>query len=242
MRLAAPDGTAITADDLRVNHEHKLHVLTIDEGLDNFHHLHLDEDEDGVFQISFTPQHSRVYRVWVDTQLSEPLSEPEVHDDHENHDHDHGGDHDHEHGGHDHDHEGKETATAWIAVGEDAAPYIAPIEVLESEANGYRFTLAFDGHIHAGEPVLMRLSATDPDGNSVMNYDSYLGAFAHLVGFNRGASAMLHAHPTGNQITARDGRIFSFDVHIDEPGVHRLFAEMRIGGEKVVASFTVVAE
>ena len=275
LALSAPDGTAITADDLVANHGHKLHVMIIDEGLDDFHHLHVDADANGVFQVDFTPQYARIYRVWADTVLAEPLPEAEAeghghphedeharahtdgeaHDHGEGHDHgdghaeghddhhgrDNGGDHDESHHGHD----GAETATAWIAVGDEAAPYIAPIETLESEAAGYRFTLAFDDHIHSGESMPMQLTVSDAGGNAVTSLEPVLGAFAHLVGFNPGASAMVHAHPGGAEpqsASERGGPTLNFDVMIENPGVHRLFAHFRIGGEDITTSFTVVAE
>ena len=260
LALSAPDGTAVTADDLVTNHGHKLHIMIIDEGLDDFHHLHVDADANGVFQVEFTPQYARIYRVWADTVLAEPL--PEVEQDDHGHDHDdehehghedeharahaHGEDHDHgEDHGDDHGHEGAETATAWIAVGDEAAPYIAPIEVLESEAAGYRFALSFDGHIHSGESTPMRLTVTDAGGNEITSLEPVLGAFAHLVGFNPGASTMVHAHPGGMEpqsASERGGPALDFDVMIDNPGVHRLFAQFRIGGQDITTSFTVVAE
>jgi len=273
LALSAPDGTAITADDLVANHGHKLHIMIIDEGLDDFHHLHVDADANGVFQVEFTPQYARIYRVWADTVLAEPLPEVEQddhghgHDDEHEHGHDHEDEHarahahseDHDHGeshahgdehadghhGGDHGHDGAETATAWIAVGDEAAPYIAPLEVLESEAAGYRFTLSFDGHIHSGESMPMRLAVTDAGGNEVTSLEPILGAFAHLVGFNPGASTMVHAHPGGMEpqtASERGGPTLDFDVMIENPGVHRLFAQFRIGGQDITTSFTVVAE
>lgn len=251
LSLSAPDGTPIGDADLMEMHESRVHLMIVDEGLEDYHHLHASQGSDGRYTVTFTPAHDRIYRVWADVRLREPL---------ESSSHEHGDEHSHgdeSHGGHgesagqgDH-HDGHdmggygETASGWVAVGDAAAPYIAPVEQLSAEAGGYSFMLAFDDHIHSGEVTEMRLSVLDSDGNPVDRLEPLMGAFAHLVGFNAGASDMAHAHPSGRHPHGDDDRggpALSFDVGFEQSGVHRLFVQTVIDGEEVTAVFTVVAE
>lgn len=251
LSLSTPDGTAIGDADLMEMHQGRVHLMIVDEGLEDFHHLQTSQGDDGRYTVTFTPAHDRIYRVWARAHLREPLeSAGHAHGDEHGHGDESHGDHGESagHGDHhdDHDMGGYgETASGWVAVGNAAAPYIAPVEQLSAEAGGYSFTLAFDDHIHSGEPVEMRLSVMDSDGNPVDRLEPVMGAFAHLVGFNAGASEMTHAHPSGGHPHGHDDRggpTLSFEVGFEQSGVHRLFVQTIIDGEDVTAVFTVVAE
>ncbi|MFC4724276.1 hypothetical protein AB6B38_06445 [Glycocaulis abyssi] len=250
LQLSGPDGAPVAGSDFAPTHGRLVHVLIVDEGLEDFHHLHIEPDAEGRATLGFTPAHPRIYRVWVDGQLSEPLDSPAATEGHS-----HGGGHDHahdpqaddHHAGHGEDahaHDaGAVRATDWVRVGDEAAPYIIPADILTAQAGGLSFTLAPQASIRAGMANVMTLSVADAEGAPVTTLQPHLGAFAHIVGFNAGASQMAHAHPSGAEPVTDEafaGPDLTFEIGFDEPGVHRLFVEVRHQGEVILSSFTVV--
>ncbi len=260
LQLSGPDGAPVTAADFVDSHERLVHVLIVDEGLEDFHHLHVEPDAEGRTTLSFTPAHARIYRVWVDGRLAEPFdmtaAQSDHHDDaghHDDHGHghdDHGGDHHADHGDEDHGHEaghgdheahgeGAVRATDWVRVGDEAAPFIIPADVLTADAGGLAFTLSPQSDVRAGGTVSMALSVAGADGS----LEPHLGAYAHIVGFGPAATSMAHAHPLGDTPLSADERAgpdLAFEVGFEERGVHRLFVEIRHDGELVTAPFTLV--
>jgi hypothetical protein len=207
--------------------------MIVDEGLEDYRHLHVDGDANGRFEVTFTPEHQRIYRVWASATLAEALVEEE-------HGHPHGGG---EHGDH-HESGSRATATDWITVGEDAAPFILPANAFQAESGDYRFEIHAEGDVVAGEASELHLMVTDADGNPVDRLEPLLGAYAHLVGFNTGASRMVHAHPSGMEPQSTDDRSgpeLGFEVIFPQAGVYRLFVQVMIDGVEVPAVFTVVA-
>lgn len=250
LQLSGPDGAPVAGSDFIETHGRLVHVLIVDEGLEDFHHLHIEPDAEGRATLSFTPAHPRIYRVWVDGRLSEPLNAPVV-----NEGHSHGGDHDHahdpqaddHHAGHGeeaHAHDtGAVRANDWVRVGDDAAPYIIPADILTAQAGGLSFTLAPQASIRPGMANVMTLSVEDAEGAPVTALQPHLGAYAHIVGFNAGASQMAHAHPSGAEPLTDEafaGPDLAFEIGFEEPGVHRLFVEVRHQGEVIPSSFTVM--
>lgn len=236
LSLSGPDGAALAADDLVMSHGHRLHVMIVDEGLEDYRHLHVDEDASGRFEVTFTPAYERIYRVWASVTLAEALVEEE-------HGHPHGDDAHGEHGDH-HEAGSRATATDWITVGEDAAPFIIPANLFEAESGDYRFEIHAEGNVTAGEVSELHLMVTDADGNPVDQLEPLLGAYAHLAGFNAGASRMVHAHPSGLEPQSaedRGGPELGFEITFPEAGVYRLFVQVLIDGVEVPAVFTVVA-
>ncbi len=262
LQLSGPDGAPVAASDFVDSHERLVHVLIVDEGLEDFHHLHVEPDAEGRATLSFTPTHARIYRVWVDGRLAEPFDTTAAQPDHHYGDgHDHGDDHGHAHDDQDGDHhadhgdeghghdaghgdheahdEGAVRATDWVRVGDEAAPFIIPADVLTADAGGLAFTLSPQSEVRAGGMVSMALSVLGAEGN----LEPHLGAFAHIVGFGPAATSMAHAHPLGDAPVSADERAgpdLAFEVGFDEPGVHRLFVEIRHDGELVTAPFTLV--
>lgn len=101
------------------------------------------------------------------------------------------------------------------------------------------FALTPEDEVRIGHPVRMSLNVAGAEGT----LEPYLGAFAHIVGFNTGASRMAHAHPLGEEPSGADDRAgpdLSFEVSFETSGVHRLFIEVRHDGGIVRAPFTVV--
>lgn len=260
LKLNAPGG-AIAESDLALGHDNTIRVMVVDEGLEQYTHARPEVSESGVFTVAFTPEFPRVYKIWANFQLAEDSPHfGTVTGGHRDHDTSHGhadghGDHSHgdghadEHGHRDRDHRAHDAravnhAVSWVTVGEEAAPAIAPREVLEAETNGLRFTLSKDAYLKAGESQDLRVSVTDPDGTPIDELEPPTGAHAHLVAFNRGATEMAHAYPRGGEPEEgsgeRSGPNLDFTLTFDQAGVHRLFLQIKHDGREITAPFTVV--
>jgi hypothetical protein len=55
LRLTDQNGQPIVAEDLAVKHEHRLHVMVVDAGLEDYAHAHPTAKPDGAFSFTFTP-------------------------------------------------------------------------------------------------------------------------------------------------------------------------------------------
>lgn len=56
----------LTGKDIVVNHTEKLHLLCIDESVQDYQHVHPQEVAPGVFEFAFTPANGGRYKVFVD--------------------------------------------------------------------------------------------------------------------------------------------------------------------------------
>ena len=253
-------GGAIAESDLALGHDNIIRVMVVDEGLEQYTHARPEVSESGVFTVAFTPEFPRVYKIWANFQLAEDSPHfGTVTGGHRDHDTSHGhadghGDHSHgdghadEHGHRDRDHRAHDAravnhAVSWVTVGEEAAPAIAPREVLEAETNGLRFTLSKDAYLKAGEPQNLRVSVIDTSGTPIDGLEPQMFANAHLVAFNRGATEMTHASPSGGEPeegSERSGPNLDFTLTFEQAGVHRLFLQIKHDGREITAPFTVV--
>ena len=61
------DDSPVNASDLEVAHTEKVHLLIIDDGLEDYHHIHPDVDpEPGIYTFEWTPKKKANYRMWAD--------------------------------------------------------------------------------------------------------------------------------------------------------------------------------
>lgn len=70
-----------------------------------------------------------------------------------------------------------------------------------------------------------------------------LGAYTHIVGFNPGATTMLHVHPDGAEpanAAARGGPVIAFTLKPEAAGPMRVFVQVKANGAEVLAPFTVL--
>ena len=231
--LSDGEGRPVTTDDLMVVHDHKLHVLVVDEALEDYTHTHPKPGPDGLYRVIFTPEFARTYRVWADYRLAEAGDHDHEHDDHSHDEHDH----------HDHHAEGSVpiAVSEALIVGEEAGPDLSGDDVLTATAGGLTYTLLTDGALTTGGSERLIIKVTGPDGAPFEALEPIMGAYAHLVGFNRGATEMVHAHPEGDHphgAASRGGPDLEFEVTFMEPGPYRLFLQTMVNGNEQTVSFT----
>jgi hypothetical protein len=240
LRLTDHSGQPIRAEDLVVKHEHALHVMVVDQGLEDYSHTHPVANADGTFTFTFTPRLDRPYRLWADFSLSDPSTE----DGAAAAGHAHGQDMaDHmAHGA-----TGAVAAATYAAVdlpvGAGPVPAVAATPTLTANADGLRFALSLEQPLRAGEASRASLSVADAQGRPYTQLQPLMGAFGHMVGFNPGATTMMHVHPEGAEPTtpdARGGPALTFMVEPESAGPQRLFVQVRTNGREVAVPFNVV--
>jgi len=60
-------GEPITFDDLEVAHTERVHLLIVDQSLEDYHHIHPQEGEEpGTYPFSLTPENGGTYRLFAD--------------------------------------------------------------------------------------------------------------------------------------------------------------------------------
>lgn len=227
LRLSDQNGRPIVAADMKTNHGHLLHVMVVDVGLEDYAHAHPTANPDGAFSFTFTPRLDRPYRLWADFKLAHAEG---------------GGDH----AGHDHgdgDHADATYASTDIPVGKNAPPALAAAPSLRAEAGGLKFQLSLPGALKAGEAAKAQLAVLGADGKPFTQLEPLMGAYAHIVGFNAGATAMLHVHPEGAEPAndaARGGPVISFTLEPKDAGPQKLFVQVKANGAEITVPFTVL--
>lgn len=67
-KIEKSDGSPLTSQDIALSHTQKIHLLVVDETLQDYHHVHPDADTlfDGLWHFSLTPKLSGKYSVYLD--------------------------------------------------------------------------------------------------------------------------------------------------------------------------------
>lgn len=221
----------MTADDIAATHGEKLHVMLVDEGLEDFVILHPEAGSDNLYQITFTPEYPRTYRVWTHYALA---------DGEDAHSHDAEDDHHHD--------DGASAAGAEVVlsealiVGEEDAPGLSGEDVLTASAGGLAYELTAASEVRVGEPVSLAVWVTGGDGASFEGLEPLFGTYGQLVGFNQGATSMVRGRSTGNHphgADSRGGPELRFETIFDESGPHRLFLWTKADGKERSVAFLI---
>lgn len=109
------------------------------------------------------------------------------------------------------------------------------------ERQGVRFELQPQPvqPLRAGEALKLRFSAVRADGGAVV-LEPVMGAFAHLVAFDRERSGFAHLHPVESDLAAKpDARRpeLHFKLTIPRAGPYTIWAQVNLAGEDVFVPF-----
>lgn len=209
------DGKPLTLDDLKKVHMKKLHVLVIDDTLEDYFHVHPQKlSEAGTYEFEFRPKKKGTYRMWADiTPVSTDTQEYVMAD----------------------------VTQAKDAKPEinKTASLTSTVKDYTFKLSFDTPTLT------AGKAAMGKITVTDKDGKPVTDLQPVMGAYSHIVGFSDDFSTIAHMHPMGTEPKAktdRGGPELSFHMEPAKAGFTKLFAQVKINGKNVYAPFGVTVQ
>lgn len=209
LTITGPEGKPVTLDDLMEAHTKKIHLLLVDPGLTDYHHIHpVAAKNAGTYEFEFTPGKSGEYKVFADLV---PMAT------------------------------GKQEYDGTSLTVEGEADAVEEKTNNEMTVDGLAISIAFEQpELVAGVANMMTLTINGPDGKPFTELEPIMGAFAHLVAFNKDRSNIAHVHPMGEEPksdAAKGGPALQFHLNFAEPGYQKLFAQFKIAGKDVFAPF-----
>lgn len=220
MRLETANGKPIGPADLLVAHTRKLHLMIVDPTLRDYQHVHPEPAEAaGEWRFAFTPRLAGVYRIFAD--FTPAATSRSLY------------------------------ASADLAVTSAGAepvtldrpdirePNGPALPVVELE--GFRFRLTpQSARLQAGEPIDLAF-AVEQSGGGPVPLQPIMGAFAHLVAFDRDRSGFAHLHPNETDLARPpDARhpVLNFKITIPRGGRYVIWAQVNLGGNEVFVPFS----
>jgi len=207
------DGKPTALADLKEAHTQKIHLLVIDDSLEDYCHLHPKAlKTPGLYEFDWHPKQANVnYYIWADVV---PLST-----------------------------DAEEYDMANLLIINDKKSAINRNTSMQASIQGYNFKLSFDNKtLQVGKAAMGKIFVTDTRGNPVKNLEPVLGSFGHIVGFSDDLKTVIHIHPMGNEPAnpaARGGPELQFHLVPETPGFIKIFAQVKINGKDIFVPFGV---
>jgi hypothetical protein len=216
--LQTGSGKPIASEDLLYTHTRKLHLLIVDESLEDYQHVHPQVGRQrGTWEFVFTPQRMGHYRVFADFTPAATgrglyassdlhivsLTEPPV--------------------------------TTPVRPG--------PVGGVWSERvtqGEYQFKLtAAGGAVRAGKAAELTLAVWRGDGAAVP-MEPVMDALAHLVAFDETRSGFAHLHPASSDLdptSVQKRPTLRFTLTIPQAGRYVVWAQLNLAGQETFVPF-----
>lgn len=207
----------IAPADLLVAHTRKLHLLIVDPTLTDYQHVHPEPAApEGAWTFAFTPRRSGAYRIFADFTPAATARGLYASADFD-------------------------VGAEGAAVPPSAAPPpAAPSLLAPVEQDGFVFTLQpAEPIMRAGRTVELTFAVQRRD-EAAVPLQPVMGAFAHLVAFDRERSGFAHLHPTETDLTRPPNATrpeLHFKVTIPRAGRYVIWAQANLGGREVFVPF-----
>ena len=220
LTLRTATGKPIGPVDLLESHTRKLHVMAVDPTLTDYQHLHPEPGaRPGEWTFALAPRRSGTYRIFCD--FTPGATGRGLY------------------------------ASAELEVAPAPAPVAGEVERWSDTASagsyriereGYVFILETEGPpIRARETAELALSIRRLGGGTVP-LGEVMGAFAHLVAFDRERTGFAHLHPRETDLSrppdATEPRL-TFQVTIPASGRYVVWAQVNLDGREVFVPFWV---
>ncbi len=235
--LQTANGKPVAPEDLLYSHTRKLHLLVVDESLQDYQHVHPQPGRQrGEWDFDFTPQGSGAYRIFADftpavtgrslyasvdlnVAVSAELGPTAM----------------------------KMDRTRVPASPDPASPPAGNGKVGGEaqpapavERDGYRFSLTpAASPIRAGQPADLALAISRTDGGNVQ-LEPVMDALAHLVAFDEARSGFAHLHPAQSDLDDASGPtrpVLHFKLMIPKAGRYVIWAQMNLAGRETFVPF-----
>lgn len=203
----------ITLKDLKEVHTEKIHLLIIDDSLEDYAHLHpMPTSTPGVYEFEWKPQKKDAnYRIFADmlplatnvkeyniADLIKTNNKPNI------------------------------NQTVFLQSKLDNLIFTLSFENPELTKN---------------ETIVGKINITNEKGEPVKNLEPIMGSFAHIVGFNENFKDVVHIHPIGKEpdhSTDQGGPAFEFHMETKEAGYIKLFVQVKIKGKILYVPFGIM--
>jgi hypothetical protein len=204
--------------DFAVVHDKRFHLFVVSQDLEDFAHIHPEQDESGSWTIDHTLTRTGYYRIYLDFL---PIGgTPQV--------------------------LARTVATA--AHDGDLAtsiPRLVPDRSLVKSADGTTVQLSvLPSTIVAGRTVKLQYQLSE-NGKPVTDLEPYLAAWGHTLVLSEDALEYVHAHPIEylppDAPDVKGGPTITFDATFPKPGRYRLWTQFKRRGTVSTTSFTVEA-
>lgn len=103
-----------------------------------------------------------------------------------------------------------------------------------------RFTLTPDGPIRARQPARLAFTVERNGGREAVPLEPVMGAYAHLVAFDKARSGFAHIHPQEIDLSWHPDPYYpklTFRVGIPQPGRYVIWSQVNLAGKEVYAPF-----
>jgi hypothetical protein len=207
IKIEKADGSPLTSSDVALSHTQKIHLLAVDESLNDYHHIHPIADSlfDGVWHFSLTPKYAGEYSVYLDFI---PLKSPR-----------------------------RVLLSSSFKVNGDRASFQDRQENLEFSYEDINFELIKDSKESTEEKKIITLKAVDRKGKNVtfhpvmgafahmVAFDDEMNGFAHLHPISENVPSSENTTHTGP---------LSFGFTAPKYGIYRLWAQVKTTTEKEI--------
>lgn len=227
LSLTTISGDVLPPEKLAIHHTRRLHLMLIDTELGDYQHLHPEPiGSTGRYHFTFTPRSSGKYvaffdfipleaarRVLARTSFEVDPSEEPL----------------------------ERVNLPGVVIPEACVPLGEAKE--EFTLAGLRLQLEINGPLRPNRETPLSLHILAPHGQaSPAALEEVMGAFAHLVAFDPAGKGFAHLHPL--DIDPPDGYpaggTLRFGFIPGEPGLYRLWAQLKSDGQEVFAPFDMV--
>jgi len=216
-RLRNPAGTPVPASDLLPLDGAPLHLLLLDQHLDDFHIITPPPAEKpGEWRAEFVPANPGTYRVWAEfAPVETALPEYAV----------------------------TELGGEFAPVGPAQS---GAGNRLSATSHGLRFQISFTGGNADAPPSrqvsLIYVQITDSAGQPFNRLEPFMRAFGHLSGIYEDGKQILRLQPVSGDILrddVRGGPSLAFKIYPPKTGIIRFFCQVRIDGKIISVPFDV---
>jgi len=204
VKIEQADGSPLCSKDVALSHTQKIHLLAVNESLNDYHHIHPTADSlfDGVWHFSLTPELSGKYSVFFDFI---PLKSPRR----------------------------VLLSSSFSVTGETPSP-MSVDESLSYKFQNLEFELVKVANDSDPKEFNLTLRGLNENGDSAV-FHPVMGAFAHMVAFDKTANGFAHLHPLGDERPLLESETFTGDLTFGftapSIGTYRLWAQVKTSPE-----------
>lgn len=210
--ITIKDNKPLTLDKLKEVHTQKIHILIIDENLQDYSHVHPRETKDpGVYTVEWMPKSKGHYRIWAElVPLNTDVQEYAV--------------------------------TDLVLIEKNKSEVNRTVSMQSTMQGLLFNLSFDNKVLQSGKIYMGKIDITDSQGLPFKELEPIMGSFAHIVGFSDDLKTVVHIHPMGTEPTKptdRGGPELKFHIEPKKFGFIKIFVQIRLKGEEIFVPFGI---